>query len=298
MKNDQTMKKKLLLFPVFLLLFGIACDDEEVAPDTEAPAIEVSDPVADETFPAGSNIPFNAVFTDDRALGTYSIDIHNNFDEHAHGRKMDDPALVRFTYKKNFSLPAEKVHVADLQSEILIPETAVAGPYHFIVQAIDAEGNATSYQDNSTVEIEILVTNTSMAVINITNLEGGELEIEAGQPFVVEGTITDPEHPTLSGFEEIMITLGESDEEHHDHDHGRKMEGELFEIEIHHEDIGDYENPDGSLNISGMVNYALDQSAADELLSEEVDHLVLKVKVIDRQGNYSIEKIPVHLHTD
>lgn len=69
---------------------------------------------------------------------------------------------------------------------VAIPSETMAGPYHFIVQAIDTEGNSTSFQDGSAIELEIYITNDSQPVVYITNLEGDELEIEAGKIFMVE----------------------------------------------------------------------------------------------------------------
>ena len=288
---------KYILHSLWLLsiLFFAACSEDN-DPDLEAPVIAVEIPENEQRFEAGNNIPFNALYTDNEALSSTNIEIHNAFDDHGHGRKADDPSLSKFAYKETFEMPPDKSYLMDLTNEITIPENAMAGPYHFIVQALDAAGNATSFQDGSNIELTIFLTNNSMAQITIENLENGELEIEIDEPLIVMGTITDPEHPTLHGFEEILITLGEDHED--EHDHGRIMEDHLFEIEIHDDEISEYENPDGSLDIESMIGYTLNASTAAELIAEELDHLTLEISVLDKQGNIAIEIIPVHLHLE
>jgi len=262
--------------------------------DLDPPHIEVNDPADGSKAEAGSYILFNALFSDNQALGTFSIDIHNAFDGHSHGRIQEDPDLIKFSFRKNYDLPPVTAHLIALPQDILVPAETQAGPYHFIVQAIDAEGNATSYQDGSIVENEILIINESMARIDITNLVNGELEISGGTPFDVEGSITDPPHPTLQGFEMVHIILGEP-EEGHSHDHARTT-AYLFESTLHNSELTPYFNPDGSLDIAGMINYTPDESELAVLESEEVEHLELMVEVHDLQGNITIEKVAVHIH--
>lgn len=277
------------------VIMTISCTNEELT-DLTPPQIDVDSPENGQKFAAGSVIPFEAVFTDNLGLGTYSIDIHNAFDSHGHGRKAEDPDLIKFSFKDNYELPETTAFVAVLPEEIVVPPNTMAGPYHFIVQAIDAEGNATSYQDGSIVELEILITNESMAVIEIMNLVNDELEIEASLPFTVEGTITDPPHPDLQGIEEVFISLGEPEGES-EQDHGRKAET-LYEINLEGSGLDPYYNQEGSLDISAMIDFTLSEQELVELLAEGIEHLELKIEAHDMQGNISIEIIPVHIHID
>jgi len=284
--------------PLLILLIGMlnACSNNNLSLDLTPPLIVINNPKNGEKFDAGSFMIFNAIFSDDRALGTFSIDIHNVFDGHGHGRKVEDPDLVKFSFKKNYELPNDKVFIVAMPDEIKVPDNTFAGPYHFIVQAIDIEGNATSYQDASTIEREILIMNESMAQINIINLVNDELEIEANIPFVVEGSISDPPHPALYGIEEVYISLGEPEDEHA-HDHGRIAEM-LFENFLEGSQLDPYYKQDGSLNLSGMINFTLGDQELSILQSEGVEHLELNVEVHDMQGNITIELVGVHINTN
>jgi hypothetical protein len=284
--------KRFFLFMI-LSLVVLSCNDDEEE-DLAAPRIDVNSPQNGQKFDAGGYIPFEALFSDNRSLATFSIDIHNAFDGHGHGRIAEDPNLIKFSYGENFALPGETAHLVTMPEEIEVPENTMAGPYHFIVQAIDAEGNATSYQDGSIIEHEILIINGSMAIISITNMINGELEIEADVPFFVEGSITDPPHQELSGIEEVVFILREPEG---DHSHARKAES-LFERVLMGSDLDPYYNQDGSLNISGMVDFTLTGQEISALLAEGTDHLELIVEAHDLQGNISIELVPVHIHTD
>jgi hypothetical protein len=46
------------------------------------------------------------------------------------------------------------------------------------------------------------------------------------------------------------------------------------------------------------INFVLSQGQLDELVAEEVDHLMLMIKVHDEQGNIAVSKTDVHVHTD
>ncbi len=285
MKNVVSLVLLLAVIPVFT-----ACDNDDENTDLESPAIELIHPELREMIPAGEPVMVEATFTDNMELATFSIDIHNAFDDHGHGRIYEDPDLQEFVYKNNFELPATTMYTVILENEIRIVDNAFAGPYHFIVQAIDGQGNATSYQDDSTVEIEILITNESMANITLSNLVNDRLSIAVGQPFTVEGIITDPEHATLHGLEEVIIMLAEPEEEH---THERIAEEELFLIEIPQNTLDGYLNQDGGWEIAPMIDYTLSQTEADNLQTHEVDHLDLVFEVHDLQGNITIRYFPV-----
>lgn len=273
--------------------------------DITAPEIDVHEPHERDELAAGEFITFDATFMDDLELGSYSIDVHDNLDGHGHGRiaqPKDDPALDRWIFKKNYSIPEGYImFAAQHDDDIEIPENAMAGPYHFIVQAVDRAGNATNYQDGSTVEIELLITNDSQPMVNITNLVDGELEIEEGVRFHVEGDISDPTTGTYSGMHWMEVLLGEDHEESHEHAHGRiKQDEHDFLIDI------DYEGSElevfmveGVMQLDLVfesINFILSQQQLDELTSEGVDHLLLSIKVKDEQGNLTISRTVVHIH--
>ncbi|NJN27997.1 MAG: DUF4625 domain-containing protein [Cyclobacteriaceae bacterium] len=296
------------------LLSGIAlicltilagCDNGSETVDTSAPTIELEDPAFGESFSAGNSVHFEAAFTDDIELGAYKIDIHNNFDGHSHGRiakSTEDPALIKWSFSQSFDFDAglknSDVHLHD---ELEIPLNTMAGPYHFILSAVDRSGNATSYQDNSTKEVEIYLTNGSMPAVDITNLSNDELEIEVGQTFMVTGNVTDPTDGQYAGMHAIEIVLGEGHEGEHDHDHGGRLaEEDLIDFDLDEEALEPF-MADGAIVLDLIfeeINFSLTQQQLSELIAEEVDHLQLMIKVYDEQGNIAVSITEVHVHMD
>jgi hypothetical protein len=290
-----------------ILLLGGCIFQDSALIDITAPEIEIQDPEAGRNFQAGGYVQFEGTFRDDLELGSYSIDIHDNFDGHTHGRiagPSDDPSLIKWSSKNNYSIPEGLIiYNAQHNDDIEIPANAMAGPYHFIVQAVDKAGNATSYQDGSTVELEVLIANDSQPVVNITNLVNDELEIEAGVLFMVEGTITDPTTGEYAGMHALEILLGESHEEEHHHDHMRIIQDDhedLIDIDFEEADLEPY-MVEGAIileQIFEYIDFTLSQEQLQDLIDEDIDHLQLTLTVHDEQGNITISKTVVHVHTD
>lgn len=295
----------LALSLLFVLAILAGCDESSETIDTSAPTIELEDPVYGESFAAGGPVHFEASFTDDIELGVYKIDIHNNFDGHGHGRiakSTEDPGLLKWSFSQSFDFdPGLKNSDVHLHDELEIPLNTMAGPYHFIVSAVDASGNATSYQDNSTKEVEIYLTNASMPAVDITNLTNDELEIEVGETFMVTGSVTDPTDGQYAGMHAIEIVLGESHEGEHDHNHGgRVAEDDLIDYDLDEEALDAFMVDDAIVLelIFQNINFSLTQEQLNELIAEEVDHLQLMIKVYDEQGNIAVSVTEVHVHMD
>ena len=296
----------ILTVSMFLFLWSLTgCNDDSETIDTSAPIIELEDPANGDFFAAGNSVHFEASFTDDIELGSYNINIHNNFDGHAHGRIAkvnDDPGLLKWSFSQSFDFaPGLKNSDIHLHDELQIPQNTMAGPYHFIVSAVDKSGNSTSYQDGSTVEVEIFITNTSMPVVDITNLVNDELEIEVGEVFMVTGTITDPTVGTYAGMHSVEIILGEGHHGGHDHNHGgRVAEDDLIDFDLDENELADFMEGDAIVleKIFEEINFTLSQAQLNELIAEELDHLQLMIKVYDEQGNIAVSITEVHVHMD
>ncbi len=277
------MKKTILSLTV-LSLFFFACEEENEV-DVTAPTITLMDPVFGEAFDAGGDIHFEALFEDDVALATYNINIHNNFDGHTHGR-----VLSAFSYNQSFDLTGR---TDDVHVDIPVPAEAIAGPYHFIVEAIDAAGNSTTFADGSTQEVEIWLHNEEMAHIHFTDANGmdvDEYDGVAGEPIMVYGDV----HDEAGTLDHVKIMVGHMDEGHsddhdHDHDHDHRiLDGELFEQEFEVEGQSEVLLQDLLANSSIIVP----QSEIDEL--EAGEHLYLIVRVEDADGNISRNYIELH----
>ena len=73
------------LIALFTLTFFASCsnDDDEIL-DSEKPEITINDPVENEVFQVGGELHFDIDLSDNDALASYKVDIHNNFDGHTH----------------------------------------------------------------------------------------------------------------------------------------------------------------------------------------------------------------------
>lgn len=301
------IRSGLFLSIIGLMFFSGCMNPDDAMLDITPPDIDMVFPLPRTDQAAGGFINFEASFTDDLELGSYSIDIHDNIDGHGHGRiahPATDPSLIRWSFKRNYTIPPGLIlFVAQHDDDIEISAKAVAGPYHFIVQAVDLAGNATSYQDGSTREVEIYITNDSQPVVNITNLVNGELELAQGIQFVAEGWITDPTSGPYAGIHLLEVILGEDHGDDGQHDHARFAQDEHGDL-IH----ADYEGPelltfttDGAIQLDKIfqqINFHPGQEQMDDLLADGLDHLLLTLKVKDEQGNLTLDHTPVHLNFD
>jgi len=145
---------KWILIPVFLLLLFSSCDKDEEA-DTEKPVIDLNMedayPVNCDTIYFGEPFKLKAVFTDNAELGSFSMDIHNNFDHHSHSTEvMDcdmDPVkepVNPFTFIEDYSIP-EGLKEYETDLTVSIPSGNGSGlydegDYHFFISLTDKEG--------------------------------------------------------------------------------------------------------------------------------------------------------------
>lgn len=145
MKTPRT----LLAFLASSLIFT-ACDSDKNEIDTEYPVIDI---LAADAFPKqcstvtrGQKITFRAKFTDNSQLGSYSLDIHHNFDHHTHSTEvMDctaDPVkkpVKPMLYINSVTIPSGQKSYEAVQ-EISIPGDIDSGDYHFMIRLTDKEG--------------------------------------------------------------------------------------------------------------------------------------------------------------
>lgn len=145
------MKKTKSLATLLIGLLALAsCSSDNNEIDTEYPVIDIS---ASNAFPIqcseitrGQKITFRAKFTDNVALGSYSLDIHHNFDHHTHSTEVNncvaDPIkkpINPMLYINSVTIPnGEKSYEA--VQEITIPTDIDPGDYHFMIRLTDKEG--------------------------------------------------------------------------------------------------------------------------------------------------------------
>jgi len=143
------MKTNILFyFPLAILLFS-QCNGTEI--DEERPEIDLTGisafPNNCDTIYVGETFVFDALFTDNAELGSYSIDIHNNFDHHSH---TTDVAECELNPKKSPVHPFVFIHENEFQAgqkafnplfEITVPDNGYdEGDYHFFISLTDREG--------------------------------------------------------------------------------------------------------------------------------------------------------------
>lgn len=137
------MKKNIFFYvlSVVLCFSFYACSEDDA--DTTKPVIMLDEPEDGDSLRIGESVHFEADFSDDEALGSYLIEIHNNFDGHNHkvsSSQTRSEETVPFSLKKSYDLSnLRNTHVH--HHDIVIPENATPGAYHLVVYCTDAAGN-------------------------------------------------------------------------------------------------------------------------------------------------------------
>ncbi len=290
----------LVAFATTISLFS-ACDSDDDDVDSAHPEITLTEPGNWDSFQAGDYIPMQAEIVDDMALSQFQVEIHDNFGGHTHARvaqRSTDPSLVKWSDRLVFTVPnGTTEYTVAFDQELSIPDNAMAGPYHFIVSALDQTGNATSFQDGSTKEVTILITNNSMPIVALSG--PAELEIAVGVPFIVEGVIRDelPLAGDYAGLESIEVMLGEAEEDEHEHDHGRVADDDLIDFDVEEAELENY-MVDGVISVKKIfesINFTLSSAQYADLASEDVHHLALTISVLDKQGNIAVHRTEVEM---
>lgn len=143
--------KKLHFLSILVLvtsLFIASCSsNDNNTVDTEKPIIILKEPINDEIFAPGTEIHFDADFSDNVALGSYKIDIHNASDGHTHTRslKTETTTTAAWTYSQTYTIEGDlkNTHV---HHHIAIPTEIngipiTEGIYHLGVYLVDKAGN-------------------------------------------------------------------------------------------------------------------------------------------------------------
>lgn len=145
------MNKILIAFFSLLLLSSCSTDrEEELETDKTAPTIDLTIPgafpVSCSNIQRGTTITLKASFSDNMELGSYGVDIHNNFDHHNHSTETGDCGLdpVKtpvnpYLLIESYPIPAGNKQYTSSQ-EITIPADVDPGDYHFMIRVVDKTG--------------------------------------------------------------------------------------------------------------------------------------------------------------
>lgn len=191
-------------FLIILVIFLSSCESESPAPAgnqnlPEKPAIAMLNvaPSSETLDICGENDP-NAIALSSAdtlkltinlkalyGLSQYKIDIHSNFDCHAHGRMAQDVGV-----------PWQVLEVQDVEGydvtvdkNLSIPSDVQAGNYHFMLQALDLKGNEAEW-----VLYSLKVTNetdTEKPVITFIDPSTDSISVAIGETIDFKMNITD-----------------------------------------------------------------------------------------------------------
>lgn len=150
----KTAASLLSLF-LFVSLFISCKKDEQV---TEEETIDITPPNINidfiDAFPTqcseltrGESFVVKIRLTDSVALGSYSIDIHDNFDHHSHTTEFQEclldekkQAVNPFKFTRSYNTIPENSIEYETNVKIEVPEDVDPGDYHFMIQVTDQVG--------------------------------------------------------------------------------------------------------------------------------------------------------------
>ena len=143
---------KLFLLIVSFTAF-LSC--EEDSKDDVKPTIDLSVsgafPVNCDTIYFGETFTLKVLFTDNVELGSFSIDIHHNFDHHSHSTEVtecnsdpDKEPVNPYVFIQDYDIPQGLIEY-ETNLEINIPSTENSvlldeGDYHFYISLTDKQG--------------------------------------------------------------------------------------------------------------------------------------------------------------
>lgn len=144
---------RIVIVLALALSFFSSCEKIEV--DDVKPTIDLSVtgafPLNCDTLYLGEPFVFKAQLSDNVELGSYGVEIHHNFDHHAHTTEISscDLSTVKtpvnpFHYIADFEIPSNTSDYVTADT-IIIPVTNASGKidegdYHFYVSLVDREG--------------------------------------------------------------------------------------------------------------------------------------------------------------
>jgi len=147
------MYQKSLAITVLMLLGLAACTSAEI--DDQKPVIDLTMngafPLNCDTLYLGEPFTWKVRFSDNAELGSYSLEIHHNFDHHAHSTDVadcepepDKAPVNPFLLIRDFEIPkGSKEFVVELPISLPLSNgegELDRGDYHFFISLTDHEG--------------------------------------------------------------------------------------------------------------------------------------------------------------
>ena len=162
--NSFNMKiiSKYFYFLILIGLLSSCSDDDNIDKDEQKPTISIN---YNEGFPQacaqlerGKTYTFKAKVNDNKAMASYSLDIHHNFDHHTHddqGVKCDleskknavNPLIFMENYTIEGGLTSYEINIS-----VTTPNDIDTGDYHCSYSVTDETG----WQSRTSVDIKIV----------------------------------------------------------------------------------------------------------------------------------------------
>lgn len=130
---------------------------------------------------SGTPLALSIKFSGSNNLAQYKIDIHNNFDCHAHERPMSE-----WHFLKIGEITGK---TATITETIPLPADAFSGNYHCIIRLIDELGNEGPFK-----EFNLVVRNSEDSEAPVISYElpaSDSIAINKGTQLIFKGTVTD-----------------------------------------------------------------------------------------------------------
>lgn len=142
------LPQRLLLLMIPLVMVWTSCDD--IIRDDQVPVIQMDDsthfPVNCGEVYRGESFTIRATLTDNIELGSYSIEIHHNFDHHSHSTSATQCAMEEkkaaikpFLLIEQFDIPAGNT-TYEVRKDVFIPADVDTGDYHLTIRLTDKSG--------------------------------------------------------------------------------------------------------------------------------------------------------------
>lgn len=141
------MKRTRVVFLALLLAsltLSIASCKKHENKDTEKPTITIAEPEEGEYVLVGKSMHLEMDLSDNEALASYKINVHNASDGHSHGAtRQGGSGSKPFFYEKVHEEIAGQRNAHVHTHEVVIPADAKLGKYHLMVYCTDKAGNET-----------------------------------------------------------------------------------------------------------------------------------------------------------
>jgi len=136
---------------MLLLVVGFtSCQSKEDEIDTQPPVIDMAFadafPQQCEVLQRGETYSIVALFTDNFQLGSYSLDIHHNFDHHTHStdvieceRQPSKIPVNPWLIIEGHEIPSGQRHY-QVSLPLSVPTDVDTGDYHLMIKLTDKEG--------------------------------------------------------------------------------------------------------------------------------------------------------------